>query len=669
MRVYKKRSRGFWTILVLGVLMGGLLRQDMVMTVRAETENTAFSIDAQMMPSDGEKTYKIRLTIENLGADWEGTARLMVEEDYRKPSAYDTVISLPQGSKKQFVVKVPTDSINDTDGTVSVTLLDKKSQKSAEKEFKRLLSGGMEALSMGILSDDYTALTYLDMGGEQIYYYGEQYPIKLVELRQDNLEDLLDSLEFLVIDNYNTGVLTDEEMEDIRLWNDNGGVLIIGTGASGEDTLSGFENGYLGVSCTGIYAPEDIEQNIFSTSVDLSRMTLAKLQGVNSNQINAYSGAWAAGGGSVAWAVGDGSVAVLPYALTELGEMQSDFYRDYTQESFVMELLNETSSYADARYTRLGYYDSFGSYIIRMLEVLGNSNSPLRFGVLKALVIGYVILAGPVCYLVLRFLKKRELYWVAVPAMAFVAIGLVFLAGRGFEVVSTRVYSVTVEDLSGKGGQKTYLYCYDANRKEWELRMAEGYEYAGGMSWSYQDSLDSEAYYYRMRTEGDTLYVGMNPTSNFEDGYFYVSGSGGQSVEGELGAEKLRVDWFGMDGTVTNGTDRDLKYFAVVTQDVVYVYENLPAGGICDLGTTAPLYWDTQSSLWSSYMFDFLYDIVEEGERQKISDLSALGAGIWAVYPQLGSTDVLVIGVTEDWEKTVDDSCSEISYGCLYMVQ
>lgn len=659
MRVDKKRSRGFWAILALGVLMGGLLRQDMVMTVRAEAENTAFSIDAQMMPSDGE-TYEIRLTIENLGADWEGTARLMVEENYRKPSAYDTVISLPQGSKKQFVVKVPTDNIDDTDGTVSVTLLDRKSQKSAEKEFKRLLSGGMEALSMGILSDDYLVLTYLDMGGAQIYYYNEEYPIKLVELRQDNLEDLLDSLTFLVIDNYNTGVLTDEEIQNIQIWNENGGVLIIGTGAYGEDTLGGFENSYLGVSCKGIHAPEDIAQNIFNTSVDLSQMTLADLQGVNFSQVNFYSGAWF-------WSVGDGSVAVLPYALTELGKMQADFYRDYTQEGFVMNILDEASRYANARYTSLGYYDSFNSYIQRMLEVLGNSNSPLRFGVLKALVIGYVILVGPVCYLVLRLLKKRELYWVAVPAMAFVAIGLVFLAGRGFEVVSTKVYSVTVENLSGKGGQKTYLYCYDANHKEWELRMAEGYEYAGGMSWSYQDSLDSEAYYYHMRTEGNTLYVGMKPTSNFEDSYFCVSGR--QSVEGGLEVEKLRVDWFGMDGTVTNGTDRDLQYFAVVSQDMVYVYENLPAGGTCDLGTTVPLYGDSQSSLWSSYMFDFLSDIVEEGERQKISDLSALGVGIWSVYPQIGSTDVLVIGVTEDWEKTVDDNCSEISYGCLYTVQ
>ena len=30
---------------------------------------------------------------------------------------------------------------------------------------------------------------------------------------------------------------------------------------------------------------------------------------------------------------------------------------------------------------------------------------------------------------------------------------------------------------------------------------------------------------------------------------------------------------------------------------------------------------------------------------------------------------IVIIGVTEDWDKVVDDNCSEVSYGCLYAVQ
>ncbi len=657
--------------MALWVLLGGILGPGAVTTARAE-ENTAFSIEAQILPSDKE-TYDIRLTVENLGADWEGTVRLMVDEDYRRPSAYDTVISLAQGSKKQFVVKVPIDSVSSTDGTVQVTLLDKKSHKIAEKEFKRLLSEEMKSLPIGILSDDYPALTYLDMGGEAVYFYYSDggRPIKLEELNQDNLEEMLDSLTFLVIDKYNTGVLTQEELEAIESWNNDGGVLIVGTGAYAEDTLSGFENGYLGVSCKETDAPEDVSKNDLESNVsqmtmanfesNISQMTLANLEGMNLGQPNYYTGAWT-------WSVGEGSVSVLPYALTELGQMKSDFYEDSTQERFVGNLLEEAGSWANSRFSSsTDRYRNFSSSVQRMLGVLGNSNNALHFGILKALVVGYVILVGPVCYLVLRILKKRELYWVAVPVMAFAGIGLVFLAGRGFEVVNTRVYSVTVAELAGKGDRETYLYCYDASHREWDLRMAEGYEYAGALS---NYGPDSEEYYYHMRTEGDTLYVGVKPSSNFEDSYFYVSGSGGKSEEGELAAENIVPDWVGVEGTVTNGTGRDMAYFAVIVNETVYVYKELPAGGTCNLGESAMLYESSVDDMYyGRYLYDLLQDTARSGERQKTAALSALGVGIDSAYRRLDPGAVLVIGVTKDWEKTVDDNCNEISYGCLYTVR
>ncbi|MDE7404805.1 MAG: hypothetical protein K2M81_06845, partial [Lachnospiraceae bacterium] len=160
--------------------------------------------------------------------------------------AYDTVLSLPSGSTKQFVVKVPKDSFLE-DETVKVTLLDKNEVGVVQKEFEWLLEEQVKALPLGILSDKYLSLTYLDMGGNEIYYGSNSYPIKLVELDQDNLEDTLDVLSFLVIDSYNTSVLSDKALESIEQWLDNGGVLIIGTGSGAEEVLSGLDN--LDIQC------------------------------------------------------------------------------------------------------------------------------------------------------------------------------------------------------------------------------------------------------------------------------------------------------------------------------------------------------------------------------------------------------------------------------------
>ena len=136
----RKIKRGLMAVMALALLLGGLFKEGATLTARADSEGV-FSIQAEMMPSDKE-TYNIRLTIENQGADWEGVVRLTVDESYRTPCAYDTTLSLPQGSRKQFVVKIPMNNTN-TNGTVTVTLLDGKGCQAAQKEFRHLLTGQM----------------------------------------------------------------------------------------------------------------------------------------------------------------------------------------------------------------------------------------------------------------------------------------------------------------------------------------------------------------------------------------------------------------------------------------------------------------------------------------------------------------------------------------------
>lgn len=670
MKHKKMKMRGLLAALTFMILSGGMFFEK-AMTVRAESGD-AFSIQAEMMPSDKE-TYSIRLTIENGGQDWEGTVRLTVDEDYRIPSAYDTALSLPQGSRKQFVVKIPINSIDSTNGTVKVTLLNRRDEKIAGKEFKRLLTGEMDALSMGILSDAYSKLTYLDMGGQDIYFYNDLYPIKLVELRQGSLNDELEALTFLVIDQYNTGILTEEELEAIEFWNLNGGVLVLGTGAYAEDVLSGFDGGYLEVSSGEIYAPGDEYWSMYDymgdAYVDKSQLTMAELQGTGyesngyiygDSYMDYYTGGWFE-------SMGDGSVCIVPYSLTELGSLDESYW--YIEpEDFIVGLIEHACNYAASRYSS-SYYDNYSYEIQRLLRVMGNSNSILNFGLLKVLVIVYVIFVGPVLYLILRLLKKRELYWVAVPITALLGIGMVYLAGRGFEVVSTKVYSVTVKNLSESGNDMTYLHCYDANRKEWDLRMADGCEYAGPFGSTSRYGSYEDSYYYHIRREGDTFFLGIKPETNFENSYFYLSSSAYNSgVEGNLLLQDMLVDMGRINGTVVNDTNKDISYFAVAWNDSMYVFEGLAAGESCRLQDMMPLY-SMSGYYYGSYMYGFLSNYYDDGEYGKVSALAALGVGIYDAMAQADQDELAVIGVVENWDKTVNDNCSEISYGCLYAVQ
>ena len=666
MKPMKIKMRGLMAALTFMILLGGIFCDDALLTVRAES-GEAFFIEAEMMPSDNE-TYSVRLTVENQGQDWEGTVRLLVGENYTIPSAYDTALSLPQGSRKQFVVKIPVNSIDNANGTVVVTLLDRSDKKNAEKEFKRLLTGEKDVLYMGILSDAYSKLTYLDMGGNDLYFYNDHYPIKLVELQQGNLVDELAALTFLVIDQYNTGILTEEERKAVELWNYSGGVLLLGTGAYAEDTLSGFDSGYLEIASGDVYTPEDEYpvdfNNMGSVFMDISQLTMAELQSTGyayGNMFMDYSyGGWFG-------STGDGSVCILPYSLAELGDLDESYW--YIEpEDFLQGLMENVCSYAASRYSSsFSFYDNYGYDIQRLLGVIGNSNSILNFGVLKLIVIMYVIFVGPILYLILRLLKRRELYWVAVPITALLGIGMVYFAGRGMEVVSTNVYSVTVKNLSESGNSLTYLHCYDAGRKEWDLRMADGCAYAGPFGISSYYSTSENSYYYHIRKEGDTVFLGIKPETNFEDSYFYLSSSAYDSGSESILMQDMMIDKGDFSGTVVNGTNKDISYLAVIWNENMYVYEGLAAGASCRLQDMKPLY--ATSHYGYNYVYGFLSNYYNDREYGKVSVLAALGVGICNAMAQVDEDEFAVIGVVEHWDKTVNDNCSEVSYGCLYSIQ
>ena len=520
---------------------------------------------------------------------------------------------------------------------------------------------------MGILSDSYADLTYLDMGGEEVYFYNDFYPVRLVELQQGGLEDALDALTFLVIDKYNTDILTPDELAAIETWNANGGVLIIGTGAYAEDTLGGLEDSYLGITYNEIGTSGDVPYYNEGANVDWSQLTTVALLNTSFGYSTSYNDYYT---GAFFGSIGNGSVCALSYSLVELGKAD-DFYLDTTQEELVNRFLENACGYARSRYSSSSYYNDNNYYIQNMMGVVGNSNSILNFNVLKVIVVAYVVFAGPVLYLILRFLKRRELYWVAVPVTAVLGIALVFFAGRGFEVVSTQVYSVSVKNLSDSGKTVTYLHCYDANRREWDLRLADGCEYAGPLNTSY--SYDEKSYYYHIKREGDTFFVGLNPDSNFEDSYFCLGRpASGDWVEGNISSQNLAIDGSNtsrnLKGPVVNDTNQDMDYFAVIMNDSLYVFDGLPAGAVCDLQNTTPLY-HTSGYYFSSYMYSFLDDFYDDGDYEKVSILSALGVGIYSISQQLDANEFAVIGVMENWENTVNDDCSEISYGCLYSVQ
>lgn len=664
--------------------------------ITARAAAGGFTIEAALVAGGDGSTYDVRVTVLNSGADWEGTVRLLLGDIYRRtPSAYDTDMALPSGSRKQFTVRIPADSVQDKRrSTVTVELLDRAGRQAASEEFPKLLDDGENVLRMGILSDNYASLTYLDMGGQELYYYGVENPVKLVELDQDSLAQQLDSLAMLVIDRYNTEVLSDEDLEAIEYWVEDGGLLILGTGSYAEDTLKAFQNDpYLEMRGFTVHSPGEKkllrQDRSESLALTMDRLALAELQ----TKQNFYDANYYDYSGVMVGSRSLGACAILPYSLTELGELDADAFA-VSRTDFIFELLNNVSDFARMRdgynggYTNRYYEMNY--QVERLFGVLSNSGEAINLNVLKVIVILYVILVGPVMYLILKALKKRELYWVTVPVTALLGIGLVYLAGRGFAVRDTRVYSVAVSDLAGQEERKVLLQCYDASHSEWKLKLAGDYEYIGPLidnGYYYNNS----TYYYHFQQNGDGKYFGIRPKASFESGFFQAGGADAEKTAGSVelidvadagGSIKLTdivtdvgvsmADMIagarGLSGKVVNRTDRDFACFAMFARGTMYLYGSLAAGESVELAELPLIYEGPPAYESSNYMRTLRMFVATDTYKDQVQEYAALGLGICAAVEQAQTADLLFIGVTEDGAKAVDDVCSEVSYGCFYAI-
>ena len=638
------------------------------MAVRAEGKGDAFFVWLDVLGAD-ETAYEIQVSIENEGKDWEGIVRLIPNQSYRMSTAFDTFISLPEGSKKQFSVIIPRMSLEDENGTIELILLDKKKNVILEEEYVHLLNGGMTALSMGILSDEYSSLTYLDMGGNTLHFWADEYPIRLMEITQINLLEKLEKLQFLVIDEYNTEVLTDEEVEAIGAWCEKGGLLVLGTGSSVDKTLGGLSKRLVDVESDG--TQQQISQNQYMDTLQWHMLDMVELQytGFSAYEIMYTTAA-------LNYNCKDGAVSVLPYSLTEFGKLGKEFYDEYwTRDEFVRGILQDLSymsiSSNNAPYRDVKY--NISDNVQSMLRAIGGVNSDLDFDLLKILVIAYVIVVGPLLYVMLKTAKKRELYWVAVPAVVCVGVLLVYLAGRGFEVANTRAFTVTAENLEDVSKSKSYMYAYDASHEEWMVQLEQGYTNGGKLGYlTYRYSNEEGAYDCRVLREGDRLSVGIVPEENFEDAYFVLGkGKDSKPMEGAFHGNDVYEDHDKLYGTVTNDTAYDFPYYAVIVDNQMFVLEDLNAGETVDLSSESILYHNAdRDNYFQRYRHQYIQDkYYNDRKNADVSELAALGVGVFHILPETEGTEVVLVGLLPEADGIIDDDCNELAYKCVYQIQ
>ncbi|HSH21208.1 MAG TPA: hypothetical protein VK992_01150, partial [Candidatus Caenarcaniphilales bacterium] len=189
------------------------------------------------------------------------------------------------------------------------------------------------------------------------------------------------------------------------------------------------------------------------------------------------------------------------------------------------------------------------------------------------LLFAYVALIGPINYMVLRRLDKREWAWVTMPAL--VAIFAVASYGmgaslKGSDVIINEVAIVRAGEGTDRGLGQVYVGVFSPSRRTFDVRVGDGalLTNPGSQNQMGQPELPL-----------DVLFGERSQLRNFEVGFGLLRGFRAEAptraplIEADLRLARGRVE-----GTVTNRSDRSLEHVAISYAGGVDVLDSLAAG-------------------------------------------------------------------------------------------
>lgn len=367
------------------------------------------------------------------------------------------------------------------------------------------------------------------------------------------------ALDRLIWQDVDSTQLNSEQIAALRGWVAGGGRLIIAGGTAGPASLSAFPDAILP------YRP--------TTTTDVAASSLGALLGEvpdDAKDLPALSGTLTAGRALAS--VGDQTVAAeRPYgtgAVTIIGFDPTAAWLSGTRpaEGLWRRLIPTRSAGGAAI--------SDDSQIVQAASQLPTLALP-PVGGLIALLGGYILLIGPVNYLVLRRLDKREWAWVTMPALiAVFAVGAYGFGSllRGSDIIVNEVAIVRGAPGATEGLAQSYLGVFSPSRGSYQVRVPGGALLSSPISGDFM-GVDGN------QSSLDVLQGDPSRVRDLGVGFGSLRTIRAESaVTVPLIEADLRLEEGRLKGTVTNASDEVLKAPAVVLGGTVAKLSDLAPG-------------------------------------------------------------------------------------------
>ncbi|MBO6166418.1 MAG: hypothetical protein J6O17_08655 [Eubacterium sp.] len=615
--------------------------------VRADG-NDDFDTNISIAENEDTNCYDIDIEVYNAGKNFTGRMELQVgNSNYYGGGSliYVAAVSLPEKSTKQVHFSVPRTVTSDYSFNVNIAIKDEKNKPVHSNVFNSPLKSANSYFNVGILSNNPDALSYLDLGGQQVWIATGDFSIRHTVLKASSLADDIFSQKIVIIDGFDTSTLTQDEIDIIMKYVREGGVLFLGTGTN-VDSLKGFDSSFTDVTGTNGTTVLSLS-NSGNKSIDVSAQSLA----FNYNGYTIYNNFGQCG---YSFNYGDGAVISLFFSLadsnlqgfekSDLADFVSSLYEaGYSNTNFLMdkgELLFQG-----------GYYN-YAEYMDK--PITGNVSF------LVPIIIVYIFLIGPGLYLILKKFDKREKCWIVIPGIALVFTLIIFLFSLSVAVTKMNMKSISIRKANSSN-VVTYVSGYSPKTDRWDIGFSEKYytaDTAGGYYYG-----DGDTY---VSNSASGVNISYQPSGTFDDVAFTVFGK--DDKIGDFTLQNIGANNKNVTGSLTNNTGMDLDYVMVLYNGCYTVMSDVKNGENVDIGNRM-LFGDNNAASQSNFLRDNIRRAYKNEEYDYSAELSALAIVHAAAVANTGkdfTSHPIVIGVTKS-DNIINMSGEESSYTCVYM--
>ncbi len=602
-----------------------------------------YDVEATGKLTDGGKTANVVVSLTNHGDNFGGYLRLCVSDRYGHNdylNGYECYVAVAEEETDTVTISFPViEGMDLENAKFELQILNEKKTPLQYEKLYHLFDADASA-HIGILCDDPSALDYLvnyNSSGYGYYSYsGNDRKWESQALMPSELTDeiTLTTISMIVIDDYDVSSLKKEEITAIEEWVKEGGILVIGTGENGDETFDAFDPQMMEASLASRMPYDDYSYYASSGYIAFSDINYGSSYVQNMARDARMK------------TVGRGGIVLAQFALTD-----PDLDRPY----FAGDLFNTTSSFFST--ANIKNYVFTERELEKVFGVM-QGQAKLNAGLLTAIVVIYVILVGPILYLVLKKFDKREKIWYAVPIMSFVFVLLVFIASRGFSVRNRMFETIRVAKADGTGQEADYIFGFSASQKPWTVTLDDEMTTAGPivLQDNYLDSGAEDQFHCLTSRSTKGVQIQYRPTQVFEAAYF-KSRRPNPDEYGALEYE-LELKRSGITGTINNDTEYDFDYVLVVCDGYYQIIPDLESGDQYTLSGYGRNSYSNAGDL-AAYARK-LYD--QEDYRS-----AKLMAALTMAAHELQGEGSFVVGITTSKEKILQGvGNSEESFLCVY---